>query len=140
MLIQFKKYLLVIAIVFANLINPVYAGDKDPLFINLSSSEAHRSKMAIGLGKNNMERGHPLTIFINDQAVLIASKKLTSKYADHQQMIQQIHQQGGRVYICKMCMDQYGMKVEDLVEGVEPSNSMKTSEALFLDNTKTLSW
>ncbi len=74
MLIQFKKFLLVIAIVFANLINPVYAGDKDPLFINLSSSEAHRSKMAIGLGKNNMERGHPLTIFINDQAVLIASK------------------------------------------------------------------
>ncbi|MBP6734378.1 MAG: hypothetical protein KAX51_03565 [Chromatiaceae bacterium] len=42
--------------------SPAFAGDKDPLFINLTSDEAHHVDMAVAFGKHQLERGHPLTL------------------------------------------------------------------------------
>ena len=57
------------------------AGASDPLFINLTSDDGHRSLMAISFGQNQLQRGHPLTVYLNDKAVLIASKKNGGQFA-----------------------------------------------------------
>jgi hypothetical protein len=44
------------------------AGDKDPLFVNATSDEAHRAEMALTFAKNQLDLKHPVTIFINDKA------------------------------------------------------------------------
>jgi sulfur relay (sulfurtransferase) complex TusBCD TusD component (DsrE family) len=119
---------------------PALAGDTDPLFINLTSDDSHRADMAITFGGNQHERGHPLTIFLNDKGVLIGSKSNSSKFADHQKALSDLMSDGATVLICPMCMKHYGVKESDLLPGLEVGNPELTGGALFKDNTKTLTW
>lgn len=119
---------------------PAYAGDTDPLFINLISEDGHRSAMAIGFGAKQQSKGHPLSIFINDKAVAIASKKNSAKYGDQQKALLDVVAKGGAVIVCPMCMKHYGVKEDDLLSGLKVGNPDLTGAALFKDNTKTLTW
>jgi sulfur relay (sulfurtransferase) complex TusBCD TusD component (DsrE family) len=119
---------------------PALAGDTDPLFVNLTSDDSHRADMAITFGGNQHERGHPLTIFLNDKGVLIGSKSNSSKFADHQKALSDLMSDGATVLICPMCMKHYGVKESDLLPGLEVGNPELTGGALFKDNTKTLTW
>ena len=38
---------------------PVLAGNNDPLFVNMTTDQEHRTSMAIGFSKAQFERGHP---------------------------------------------------------------------------------
>ena len=112
----------------------------DPLFINLTSDEPHRASMAISFGNNQLQREHPLTLFLNDKAVAIGSAKNAAPYAAQQKMIADILHNGGTVFICPMCMKHYGVAEADLLPGLKVSSPDLTEAALFADNTKTLSW
>jgi hypothetical protein len=45
------------------------AQDKVPLFINLTSDDAHRASMGLMFSKNLLERGRKLTVFLNERAI-----------------------------------------------------------------------
>jgi predicted peroxiredoxin len=120
--------------------NVAFAGDKDPLFINMTSGDEHRAVMGIGFGANQLAKGHPLTVFLNDKAVLIASKANSSRYADQQKALTEIIAKGGTVIICPLCMKHYEVKEADLLPGIKVGSPDLTGTALFKDNTKTLSW
>ncbi len=96
--------------------------------------------MAISFGSNQLQRDHPLTLFLNDKAVAIGSTKNATPYAAQQKMIADILQKGGTVFICPMCMKHYGVTQADLLPGLKVSNPELTEAALFAGNTKTLSW
>ncbi len=119
---------------------PTFAGDKDPLFINLTSDEAHRVDMAVAFGKNQLERGHPLTIFLNDRGVLVGSTAQAAQFGDQQKALAAVIGQGATVIACPMCMKFYGVKEAELLSGVKLGNPDLTGPALFQDDTKTLSW
>ena len=119
---------------------PALAGDTDPLFVNLTSDDSHRANMAITFGGNQHERGHPLTIFLNDKGVLIGSKANSAKFADHQKALAELMSKGATVLICPMCMKHYGVKESDLLPGLKVGKPELTGGALFKDNTKTLTW
>ena len=60
------KTLSLVALICAVLLTRnALAGGNDPLFINLTSDEPHRSLMAIMFSKGQLKRGHPVTIFLN---------------------------------------------------------------------------
>ena len=46
--------------------------NSDPLFINMTTDDMHRSEMAIGFGKNQLLKGHSLVVFIDDKGVMVA--------------------------------------------------------------------
>lgn len=117
-----------------------YAGGKDPLFINLTSDDSHRALMAISFGQAQMQRGHPLTVYLNDKAVLVASKKNTAQYAEQQKLLAEIAAKGGTVLVCPMCSKKFGVPEADFVSGAKLTSPDITGPALFEDNTKTLSW
>lgn len=119
---------------------PVQAGDKDSLFINMTTDEAHRSGMAIGYGANQFRRGHPLTIFCNDKGVLVAAKANAAKFADQQKMLKDLAASGATVLVCPMCMAHYGVQEADLLPGLKVSSPESTGQALFRDGARTLSW
>lgn len=138
---KFLSYLMLIFIMNMGSCMPTaFAGDSDPLFVNLTTDDAHRANMAISFGKNQLERGHPLTLFINDKGVLISSKENAKKFPDHQKMLGELTHQGAVVLICPMCMKHYGIKESDLLPGLKVGNPELTGGALFKENTKTLSW
>ncbi|MBA3008982.1 MAG: DsrE family protein [Proteobacteria bacterium] len=136
----FPKLLLALALIVGGMGMPAFAGDTDPLFVNLTTDDSHRANMAISFGKNQFERGHPLTIFLNDKGVNIGSKENSAKFADHQKALGEIMNKGGTVLICPMCIKHYGIKEADLLTGLKVGNPDRTGGALFKDNTQTLSW
>ena len=119
---------------------PASAGGKDPLFINLTSDDAHRIDMAFAFGRGQHGLGHPLTVFLNDRAVLAASKTNEGKFADQQKAIAAFVAKGITVIVCPMCMQHYGIRPEDLLPGLKVGNPELTGKALFRRNTKTMAW
>jgi sulfur relay (sulfurtransferase) complex TusBCD TusD component (DsrE family) len=119
---------------------PAFAGASGPLFVNLTTDDSHRASMAITFGQNQLERGHPLTIFLNDKGVLIGSKSNAAKFQSQQKAIGELMNKGVVVLICPMCMKHYGVKEADLLPGLKVGNPELTGAALFKDNTKTLTW
>ncbi len=116
------------------------AGPNDPLFINMTTDDSHRAKMALVFGSRQMERGHPLTLFLNDKGVRVGSKAHAAQYAEHQKLMRELMGKWAVVLACPMCMEHYQVKAEDLLEGVRQGNPDLTGGQLFQDNTKTLTW
>lgn len=136
----FLRAVLIFALIAGGVVNPTFAGNSDPLFVNLTTDDAHRANMGISFAKNQLERGHPLTIFLNDKGVLIGSKENATKFADHQKMLGELASKGAVILVCPMCMKHYGMKEVDLLPGLKVGNPELTGGTLFKDNTKTLTW
>ena len=118
----------------------VIAGANDPLFINLSTDELHRSTMAINFGKHHSANGHPLTIFLNDKAVMLGVKAGATKFSDQQQALSEVIASGALVIMCPMCLKQAGYAETDLLPGIKIGGPKMTGDALFKDGTKTMSW
>lgn len=132
--------LLAITLFLGGVSTSVLAGDTDPLFVNMTSNDAHRANMAIKFSKAQLGRGHPVTIFLNDKGVAVGSKANAAKFADQQKTLSEIINNGGVVIICPMCMKHFGIKQTDLLPGIQVGNPELTGGALFKDGTKTLSW
>ncbi|MBK1644006.1 DsrE/DsrF-like family protein [Thiocapsa imhoffii] len=136
----FSLILFGLAVFTAGLMAPAWAGDEDPLFINLTSDDPHRADMAITFGERQFERGHPLTIFLNDKGVWIGARAQSEIFGPHQVRLGTLIEQGARVLICPMCMKHYGVTEEDVIPGVQLGNPELTGGALFAEDTKTLTW
>jgi len=135
-----KMNLLFVLLALLLCASPALAGDNEPLFINLTSDDSHRALMAISFGQGQMERGHPLTVYLNDKAVLVASKKNAAQFAEQQKMLSGIAAKGGTVLVCPMCSKKFGVAEADFITGAKLTSPDITGPALFKDNTKTLSW
>lgn len=118
---------------------PAIAADAS-LFVNATTDEPHRAKMALGFAQKQQERKHGITIFLNDRGVLIGSKKKSGKFKAHQEMLASMMKAGAQVFICPMCMEHYKVKKDDLIEGVQVGNPDAVGGALFKDGTQTLTW
>jgi predicted peroxiredoxin len=116
------------------------AADSAPLFINLVTDDPHRAHMALGFGQKQLERGHPLTVFLNDRGVFIAAKQGAERFGLHQGIIAELVGAGGKIIVCPMCMKHYGVAKADLLEGLEVGNPELTGGALFAPGTQTLTW
>ena len=117
-----------------------FSAANDPLFINLSTDEGSRASMAINFGKHHFSTGHPLTIFLNDKAVMLGVKAGSSKYAEQQQGLSEAITAGVLVIMCPICLKQAGYSEADLIAGVKLGGPKVTGDALFKDGTKTMSW
>lgn len=135
------QWLVALAVAMAGVwAQPALAGDTDPLFINLTTDDSHRANMGITFGRNQLDRGHPLTIFLNDKGVFIGAKSNAAKFAEHQKALDEMMKKGATILICPMCMKHYGVKQDDLLPGLKVGNPELTGAAVFRDNTKSLTW
>ena len=132
--------LFALAVMFGGLTTPAIAGDTDPLFVNLTSDDAHRVNMALEFGKRQLGRGHPLTVFLNDRAVFVAAKANAGKFPEQQKAIEELVGSKATVIACPMCMKHYGLQEGDLLPGIQVGNPELTGNALFKDGTKTMTW
>jgi sulfur relay (sulfurtransferase) complex TusBCD TusD component (DsrE family) len=119
---------------------PTSAATGGSLFVSLTTDESHRADMAMGFSKAMLERGHAVTVWLNDKSVLLASKEHSGKFAEQQKTLAELMAKGATVIACPMCMKHYGVKDDDLITGVNMGNPDMTSALLFKGDTKTLSW
>ena len=137
---NYRHIKLAIAALLITVSSAAFSGSNDPLFINLSTDELHRSSMAINFGKHHSANGHPLTIFLNDKAVMMGVKAGSAKFAEQQQALTEVINNGDLVIMCPMCLKQAGFTEADLIPGVKLGGPKITGDALFKDGTKTMSW
>lgn len=116
------------------------AESPDALFVNMTTDDGHRAAMGIGFGYNQLLRGHPLTVFLNDRGVMLAARSNTDKFPSQQRTLADIMAKGGTVFVCPTCMDHYGLAVADLMPGARVSTPDLTEKALFSQDARTLSW
>jgi intracellular sulfur oxidation DsrE/DsrF family protein len=95
--------------------------------------------MALKFSQGQQERGHPITVWLNDKAVLVASKD-DATFAPQRALLAELMAKGAEVIICPFCMQHYGMAETALMEGVKVGNPDLTGAALFRDDTRTLTW
>jgi len=132
--------LLCAVVAFSQLPAPAFAGDTDPLFVNATTDQPHRVKMALVFAKGQLERKHPVAIFLNDRGVLVASKANTAQFQEQQELLKGLMASGATIIVCPMCMEHYGVKPDDLLAGVALGSPEVVGGALFKDSTKTMTW
>lgn len=110
------------------------------LFVNMTTDDPHRANMALSFSSNQLNRGHPVTIFLNDRGVLVGAKANAATFADHHAAMASLLERGATILVCPMCMRHYGVVEEDLLDGLLMGNPERTGEALFRANTRTLTW
>ena len=117
----------------------LFASEKSPLFVNITSDKEHRTLMAVQFSAKMQEKGHPLTVYLNDEGVKLASKN-NKQYAQFQSKLLEAMQKGATVYICPMCMQEYKIEGNTLIEGLKIGNANLLESAVFAEDTKIMSW
>ena len=119
---------------------PARADTHPPLFVNLISDEGHRVTMALTFAGSQLDRGHPLTLWLNDKAVMVATKKAGGPFAEQQALLAALIAKGATVIVCPLCMKHYGVAEAELIEGAKVGNPDLTGDLLFKEGTQTLTW
>jgi predicted peroxiredoxin len=118
---------------------------KPALFVNMTTGDSWRGWMGLHFAHNTMKMGHQVTIFLNLDAVKLAAKtgeqeKRPSMQRIPRGIVADFIKDGGKVLICGPCPAEFGLKLEDLVPGVELGKPGYTQSFIFADNAKTLTW
>jgi len=116
------------------------AAQPAPLFVNMTTDESHRATMAIGFGRNQLLRGHGLTVYLNDRGVKLASKVNAAAFSEQQKVLKELVEKGATILVCPMCMKHYGVQEADLLPGLKVSSPELAEKALFAEGARTLSW
>lgn len=118
---------------------------QNPLFINMTNGDNWRGWMGLHFAHNTLKMGHPVTVFLNLDAVKLAAvndpqdKKGTQGRVPRE-IIAEFIRDGGVVLMCGPCMQELGLKLDDLVPGVKMGRPGLTQGFIFAENAKTLTW
>jgi sulfur relay (sulfurtransferase) complex TusBCD TusD component (DsrE family) len=116
------------------------ASDGPPLFLNLTTDNSQRSEAGLNFAKEQMARGHSLTVLLNDQAVRMGSSTNLRNFIPQQKLLRDLMSKGAVVLVCRVCMRHYGVSEANLMQGMQLDDPERIGEALFRDNTRTLTW
>jgi predicted peroxiredoxin len=118
---------------------------KPALFVNMTTGDSWRGWMGLHFAHNTMKMGHQVTIFLNLDGVKLAAKsgdqeKRPSMKRIPRDIVADFIKDGGKVLICGPCLSEFGLKLDDLVPGVELGKPGYTQGFIFAENAKTLTW
>ena len=121
------------------------APQKNPLFINMTTGDSWRGWMGLHFAHATLKMGHPVAVFLNLDAVTLASMKGEQEKKPSMQriprdIIADFIRDGGVVLMCGPCMAEFGLKLEDLVPGVQMGKPGFTQGFIFAENARTLTW
>lgn len=121
------------------------APKNNPLFINMTTGDSWRGWMGLHFAHATLKMGHPVSVFLNMDAVKLASKKGEQEKKPSMQrvprdIIADFIKDGGIVLMCGPCMQEFGLTQADLVEGVQMGRPGYTQGFIFAENARTLTW
>src|SRR6187551_3072913 len=121
------------------------APERNPLFINMTSGDSWRGWMGLHFAHATLKMGHPVAIFLNLDAVKLAAKsgeqeKRPSMQRVPRDVLVDFVKDGGVVLMCGPCMTDFGLKLEDLIPGVQMGRPGYTQGFIFAENARTLTW
>ncbi|HUL90641.1 MAG TPA: DsrE family protein [Pseudolabrys sp.] len=121
------------------------APQRNPLFINMTTGDSWRGWMGLHFAHATLKQGHPVAVFLNLDAVKLASKngeqeKKPSMQRVPRDILADFIRDGGVVLMCGPCMAEFGLVMDDLVPGVQMGKPGYTQGFIFAENARTLTW
>ncbi len=121
------------------------APQKNPLFINMTTGDSWRGWMGLHFAHATLKMGHPVAVFLNLDAVKLASKtgeqeKKPSMQRLPRDILADFIRDRGVVLMCGPCIAEFGLKIDDLVPGVQMGRPGYTQGFIFAENARTLTW
>lgn len=115
------------------------------LFLNLSSMQTGTAGHALHFAGKQMERGHPVTVFLNGPAVLFASKSAPQASfpmagTTVREMLEGMVKDGVKLIMCQMCTKMHGMDQSDFINGAVLGNPELVASSLFDPTYQVISW
>lgn len=135
-----SRLLLPIALIVTAAGMPAFAAEPPSLFLNLTTDNSQRSETGLIFARDQMARGHALTVLLNDQAVRMGSSTNLRNFVNQQKLLRELMGKGAVVLVCRVCMRHYGVTEASLMQGMQLDDPQRVGEALFRDNTRTLTW
>lgn len=116
-----------------------------PLFINMTSGDPWHGWMGFHFADSTLRLGHPVTIFLNLEAVKLAAKAGTqpkegAQAREPRAILAAFIKDGGIVLMCGPCLEKYHLTLDDLIPGVQMGKPGLTQDYIFAPGTKTLTW
>jgi predicted peroxiredoxin len=138
------KALLLLACLFTSMVAAETAAPAvertAPLVVNLTSADPHRALMALTFALKQAKRGHPTTVYLNDQGVRIADKGGDAALADQRKAVGDLVALGAVILACPMCSKHCGISAEAYLPGITVSSPERIEAALFAPGARSLSW
>lgn len=136
--------LAVLAVPLAPSLQAAQTTQKTGLFLNLTSDDAWTAQMAFTYAGMVLERGHPVTVFLNVRGVRLADKNVPQRRDGvtgkaPRTLLRALIDKGATVYVCAMCTKEAGMTQEDWIDGVKPGGP-ETIQAQMAPSTKVMSY
>ncbi|MPY71606.1 MAG: hypothetical protein GEU92_16150, partial [Alphaproteobacteria bacterium] len=118
---------------------------KPGLFVNLTSDEVWRGWMALHFAWRTHQMGHPVTVFLNLEAVRFAWAKPPEQTIDGigtppRQALRNLIAEGGTVLICGPRIARLGIGADELIPGAEMGKPGLTQPYMFAEGTRIISW
>jgi predicted peroxiredoxin len=110
-----------------------------PLFLSLTSVDPHAAHMALSVAEMAAQKGHPVTVFLNLDAVRIAHKD-AAMFTPARADLERAMKAGVKVLACIHCLGYAGMKAEDLIGAIPTSTPELLMGALFAKDARVLSY
>jgi predicted peroxiredoxin len=144
-----RKLSIIIGLLFFSLLvaNPLQAKEDKSmgLFINLTSFQKGAAGHALHFANVQMERGHPVTLFLNQQSVLFAAKgtpmgawPMSGKTI--REMLADLMKKGAKVVVCQMCAQMQNVDESDLIKGAKMGNPELVADTFFDPKYQVITW
>ena len=115
------------------------------LFLNLANGGTGSAGHALQFVDKMMKRGHPVTVFLNGKAVMIAVKDAPQPtYPVSGKTLQEhlvdLIGQGAKIIVCQVCARGQGVAADNLIDGAVLGKPNLVADTLFDPSYKVISW
>jgi predicted peroxiredoxin len=119
--------------------------ENHPLLVHITSADLWRGATGLEFAQSMRKLGHPVAVFLNLDAVKLADRAAVQvKRASMQQLprdiIAELIRDGAIILLCAPCLDEFGLKLDHIVPGVQIGRPGYLENFVFADNVRTLTW
>src|ERR1700704_1135995 len=123
----------------------VTAPQDHPLLLHMTTGDSWRGAMGLEFAQAMLKIGHPVAVFLNLDAVKLAlrsgeQEKKRSMQQIPRDLVTDLVRGGAVVLICQPCLEEFGLRLDDVVPGVQLGRPGYLENFVFADNVRTLTW
>jgi predicted peroxiredoxin len=113
--------------------------------LHMTTGESWRGATGLEFAQAMLKIGHPVAVFLNLDSVRLAllpgaQEKGASMPQVPRDIIADLIRGGAVVLICQPCLAEFGLKLDDVVPGVQLGSPGYLENFIFADNVRTLTW
>jgi predicted peroxiredoxin len=121
------------------------APENHPLLVHMTTADSWRGAMGLEFAQAMLKIGHPVAVFLNLDAVKLAlrtgeQEKKSSMQQIPRELVADLVRGGAVVLLCQPCLEEFGLRLDDIVPGVQLGRPGYLENFVFADNVRTLTW